>query len=63
MSPITPSPYVPLPEGNEGGLASHAEAQWSLKRASSEFSGRQHQVGPAAHNESEGMDGAEGYTS
>ena len=27
MSPITPSPYVPFPEGNEGGLTSCAEAQ------------------------------------
>ena len=27
LSPITPSPYVPFPEGNEGGLASCIEAQ------------------------------------
>jgi len=58
----TPNPYVPFPEGNKGGLASCAEAQQSLRMASSEFSDLL-RVGPAAHNESEGMDGAEGYTS
>ena len=31
----TPNPYVPFPEGNEGGLASHVEAQRSPRKASS----------------------------
>ena len=31
----TPNPYVPFPEGNKGGLASRAEAQQSLRMASS----------------------------
>ena len=60
----TPSPYVPFPEGNEGGLASCIEAQLkpldgllAIQRSTNP------RVGPAAHNESEGMDGAEGYTS
>ena len=46
----TPNPYVPFPEGNKGGLASSAEAQRSLRMASSEFSDLP-RVGPAAHNE------------
>ena len=64
MSPTTPSPYVPFPEGNEGGLTSCTEAQHKpldgllVVQQSTKL-----QVGPAAHNESEGMDGAEGYTS
>ena len=60
----TPNPYVPFPEGNEGGLASCTEALYKppdgllvIQRST------QPRVGPAAHNESEGMDGAEGYTS
>ena len=39
------------------------EAQLSLRMASSGLSDLLPKVGPAAHNESEGMDGAEGYTS
>ena len=52
MSPITPSPYVPFPEGNEGGLASYVEAQ--LKPLDGLLVVQQStklQVGPAAHNE------------
>ena len=47
----------------ESQLASCLEAQLSLRMASSDLSDLFTTVSPAAYNESEGMDGAEGYTS
>ena len=59
----TPNPYVPFPEGNRGGLASCAEAQ---HKPLDGLLAVQQSIKPEwvqRPTTSEGMDGAEGYTS
>ena len=63
MSPITPSPYVPFPEGNEGGLASCVEAQLEPLDGLLVIQRLNSTRWVQRPTTSEGMDGAEGYTS
>ena len=63
MSPTTPSPYVPFPEGNEGGLASCAEAQLKPPDGLLVVQQSYNPEWLQRPTTREGMDGAEGYTS
>ena len=59
----TPNPYVPFPEGNEGGLASCAEAQHKPPDGLLVIQRSYNYKWVQRPTTSEGMDGAEGYTS
>ena len=64
LSPTaTPIPYVPLPEGNEGGLASCTEAQHKPLDGLLAIQRSIYPEWVQRPTTSEGMDGAEGYTS